>query len=130
MKIAVASQNRKQVTGHTGRCRRFWIYEVEAGRIVSRTLLELPIDQSFHAISPQAPHPLDSVQVLISGGMGEGLVMRLTRMGIEGLVTTESDPDRAVALYLAGNLPLGAPEAGGEHRRLRQEGSTETGEQA
>jgi hypothetical protein len=73
MKIAVASQNRKQVTGHTGRCRRFWIYEVEAGRIVSRTLLELPIDQSFHAISPQAPHPLDGVQVLISGGVGEGL---------------------------------------------------------
>jgi len=130
MKIAVASQNRKQVTGHTGRCRRFWIYEVEAGRIVSRTLLELSIDQSFHAISPQATHPLDGVQVLISGGMGEGLVMRLARMGIKGLVTTESDPDRAVALYLAGDLPLGAPEAGGEHRRLRQEGSTETGEQA
>jgi predicted Fe-Mo cluster-binding NifX family protein len=122
MKIAVASQNRKQVTGHTGRCRRFWIYEVEAGRIVSRTLLELPIDQSFHAISPQAPHPLDSVQVLISGGMGEGLVTRLARMGIEGLITTENDPDRAVALFLAGNLPLGAPEASGDHRRLRHEG--------
>jgi len=122
MKIAVASQNRKQVTGHTGRCRRFRIYEVEAGRVISRTLLELPIDQSFHAISPQASHPLDSVQVLISGGMGEGLVMRLARVGIEGLITTENDPDRAVALYLAGNLPLGEPEAGGEHLRLRREG--------
>jgi len=129
MKIAVASQNRKQVTGHTGRCRRFWIYEVETGRVVSRTLLELPIDQSFHAISPQAPHPLDSVQVLMSGGMGEGLVMRLARMGIEGLITTESDPDRAVALYLAGNLPLGTPEASGEHRQLHRKGSSETGEQ-
>lgn len=122
MKIAVASQNRKQVTGHTGRCRRFWIYQVEAGRVVSRTLQELPIDQSFYANLPLAPHPLDSVQVLISVGMGEGLVTRLARMGIEGLITTENDPHRAVALFLAGNLPLGAPKAGGEHRRLRHEG--------
>jgi hypothetical protein len=61
--------------------------------------------------------------------MGQGLIMRLARMGIEGLVTTESDPDCAVALYLAGNLPLGAPEAGGEHRLLRREASAETGEQ-
>lgn len=129
MKIAVASQNRKQVTGHTGRCRRFWIYEVEAGRVISRTLLELPIDQSFHAISPQAPHPLHGVQALISGGMGEGLVMRLAHMGIEGLITTESDPDRAVALFLAGNLPLGTPEAGGEHHQLRRKGSAELAEQ-
>lgn len=130
MKIAVASQNRKQVTGHTGRCRRFWIYELEAGEVLSRTLLELPIDQSFHAISPQAPHPLDGVQVLISSGMGEGLVERLARMGIEGLITTESDPDRAVALYLAGNLPLGTPEASGEHRQLHLEEPAETGEHA
>lgn len=128
MKIAVASQNRKQVTGHTGRCRRFWIYEAEAGKVLSKVLLELPIDQSFHAISPQAAHPLDGVQVLITGGMGEGLVARLARMGIEGLITPESDPDRAVALFLAGNLPLGVAEAGGEHRRLRGEDSAETGE--
>ena len=73
MKIAVASQNHKQVTGHAGRCRRYWIHEVEAGKALSRTLLELPIDQSLHAISPQAPHLLDGVQVLISVGMGEGL---------------------------------------------------------
>jgi hypothetical protein len=43
-------------------------------------------------------------------------------MGIEGLITTETDPDRAVALYLAGSLPLGEPDTGGEHRQLRQAG--------
>lgn len=130
MKIAVASQNRKQVTGHTGRCRKFFIYEIADGKVAGKSLLELPLEQSFHAISPQAPHPLDTVQVLISGGMGEGLVLRLARMGIEGLITTEPDPDRAVALYLEGRLPLGAPEAGGEHRQLRRERRGEGADQS
>jgi hypothetical protein len=48
--------------------------------------------------------------------------MRLAGMGIEGLIATETDPDRAVALYLAGSLPLGEPDTGGEHRQLRQAG--------
>ena len=42
MKIAVASQNRKQVTGHTGRCRKYWIYEVADGQVTDKVLLELP----------------------------------------------------------------------------------------
>ncbi|MEK8089191.1 NifB/NifX family molybdenum-iron cluster-binding protein [Thermithiobacillus plumbiphilus] len=121
MKIAVASQNRKHVTGHTGRCRKFWIYEIIEGRVVDKTLLELPMEQSFHASPPNATHPLDGVQVLISGGMGQGMVTRLARKGIAGLITTEPDPDRAVALYLAGGLPQGEPEAGGEHRQMRRE---------
>jgi hypothetical protein len=50
--------------------------------------------------------------------MGQGLVARLERMGIEGLITSEPDPDRAVALYLAGSLPRGEPEGGCEHRQL------------
>lgn len=28
MKIAIASQNRREITGHTGHCRRFWIYDI------------------------------------------------------------------------------------------------------
>lgn len=110
MKIAVASQNRRQVTGHTGRCRRYWIYEVAEGAVRGKTLLELPKAQCFHESPPGAPHPLDGVGVLIGGGMGRGLVRRLAAMGIRGLVTTETDPDKAVALYLAGSLPLGEPE--------------------
>lgn len=121
MKIAVASQNRKQITGHTGRCRRFWIYEIIDGKIADKALLELTMEQTFHASPPNDPHPLDGVQVLISGGMGQGMVTRLARKGIEGLVTTETDPDQAVTLYLAGSLPAGEIEPGGEHRQLRGE---------
>ncbi len=115
MKIAVASQNRKQVTGHAGTCRKFWVYSVESGAVKDKTLLELPREQSFHDYHGAEPHPLQGVQTLITGGMGEGLARRLAGMGIEGLVTSETDPDQAVSAWLAGTLPLGQPEAHGEH---------------
>jgi predicted Fe-Mo cluster-binding NifX family protein len=115
VKIAVASQNRKTVTGHAGKCRKFWIYAVDAGAVTDKTLLELPREQSFHEYHDASPHPLQGAQVLIAGGMGEGLARRLASMGIEALVTPETDPDRAVAAWLAGTLPLGQPEAHGDH---------------
>ncbi len=115
MKIAVASQNRKSVTGHTGKCRKFWIYEVAARKITGKTLLELPREQSLHEHHDAESHPLAGVQVLITGGMGEGLARRLAGMGIEGLVTTESRPEQAVEAYLAGTLPLGQPETHSGH---------------
>ena len=46
--------------------------------------------------------------------MGQGLQSRLKAMGIEGLTTSETNPDSAVAAYLAGTLPLGTTEAHGD----------------
>jgi predicted Fe-Mo cluster-binding NifX family protein len=48
MKIAVASQNRKGITGHTGRCRKFWIFQIGNAAIAAKELLELPKEQSLH----------------------------------------------------------------------------------
>jgi len=111
MKIAVTSQNRRDITEHAGRCRNFWVYDVDDGIILDSMLVELPKESSFHDSSPHEPHPLDGVEVLISGGMGDGLRMRLARRGIEALVTTERDPEHAVKAWLAGCLPLGQPHA-------------------
>jgi len=110
MKIAVASQNRKEITDHTGRCRKFWIYIVENGAITNKELLELAKEQSFHDSSPHDYAPLDDVQVLIAGGMGTGLVRRLENRGIEPLITTETNPDKAVDDYLHGTLVTKATE--------------------
>lgn len=114
MKIAVASQNRKTVTGHAGKCRKFWIYEIEHDAVSTRTLLELPIDQSFHASHGQ-PHPLDDVQVLITGGMGMGLKNRLAQKSIVALSTSETDPDSAVKAWLNGTLDELPPEPHHRH---------------
>lgn len=118
MKIAVTSQNRKVITGHAGKCRKFWIYETDDQRIVKKTLLELALDQSLHESHGAGPHPLDGIDVLISGGAGQGLIRRLNSMGIRGLVTPETEPDSAVADYLKGTLKLaqsGCHEGHGEH---------------
>ncbi|MEN8130338.1 MAG: NifB/NifX family molybdenum-iron cluster-binding protein [Pseudomonadota bacterium] len=106
MKIAVTSQNRKTITEHAGRCRKFWIFEVENNAITNKKLLELPKEQSFHDSSPHEPHPLDVVDVLIAGGMGEGLMRRLGRKGIKGVVTQEVEPEKAVLLYVEGSLKI------------------------
>ena len=102
MKIEVTSQNRKTITEHAGRCRKFWVFSIENHKIIDKELLELPKEQAFHESSPHDPHPLDDIDVLITGGMGQGLIMRLERKNIRGLVTKESDPEKAVLLYLNG----------------------------
>jgi predicted Fe-Mo cluster-binding NifX family protein len=121
MKIAVTSQNRKTITSHAGKCRKFWVYEVEGQEVKGKTLLELPIEQSFHESHGGGPHPLDGVTALISASMGSSLHRRLQLRGINGLITSETDPDRAVDAYLHGQLktlPLEPHEHGqghGEH---------------
>ncbi len=105
MKIAVTSQDRKTVTAHAGMCRRFWIYAVDDGQQTgAKTLLELSKEQSLHESHGTGPHPLDAVDVLIAGGMGSGLADRLARQGIRALVTAETNPDSAVAAFVAGRL--------------------------
>jgi predicted Fe-Mo cluster-binding NifX family protein len=119
MKIAVASQNRKEITTHTGRCRKFWIYQIENDAVAGKELLELPKEQSFHETSPLAPSPLDDVQVLIAGGMGSGLARRLQEKNIRALITKETDPDQAVKDFLKGVLktePFEPHEHGNKHQ--------------
>lgn len=110
MKIAITSQNRRTITEHAGKCRRFWIYDIQDQQIASKSLLELEKEQSFHqsaqTVGTQAAHPLDDTDLLIAGSAGLGLQNRLARKNIQVLVTTETDPDLAVAAWLAGNLPL------------------------
>ncbi len=110
MKIAVASQNRKEITGHTGMCRKFWIYSIENDAIAGKDMLELTKDQSFHETSPLEPSPLDHVQVLIAGGMGTGLARRLQQKNIQALITKETNPDQAVEDFLNGTLKTEALE--------------------
>ena len=104
MKIAVASQNRKEITSHIGRCRKFWIYDIENGTVANKALLELTKEQCFHDSSPQESSPLEHVQVLITGGMGTGLARRIDNMGIKPLITAETNPDKAIEDYLNGTL--------------------------
>jgi len=112
MKIAITSQNRKKITGHAGRCRNFWIFEIEEGSICDRQLLELPKEQSFHDSHGLSTHPLDDVDVLLTAGMGTGLSKRLQRKGIKAVITTQTeDIEEGVKLFLQGNLKAEEPHS-------------------
>ncbi len=122
MKIAVTSQNRREITEHAGRCRKFWIYDIEDKQVIDKTLLEIPVEQSFHESSPLAPHPLDSVAVLISASMGQGMVRRLAAKGIVAIATREKNPDAAVIAHLEGRLKALTVEQGCNHGQSHDHG--------
>jgi len=110
MKIAITSQNRKTITEHAGKCRKFWLYDVESSQITDKRLVELPIEQSFHANHEGLPEALSGTSVLITAGMGCNLFSRLIDLGVQPLLVSEDDPDRAVADFMAGRLVTHSPE--------------------
>jgi predicted Fe-Mo cluster-binding NifX family protein len=100
VKIAVCSQNRKTVTGHAGKCRRFRLFEHDGQALREQDLLELPIEGTFHATPFEAPHPLDDVQALIALDMGDGLKRKLAARGIIAHLTELTDPHAAIQSFL------------------------------
>jgi predicted Fe-Mo cluster-binding NifX family protein len=110
MQIAITSQNRRTITAHAGKCRRFWIYDVENTRINNKRLVELPIEQSFHAKHHGLPEALSGISVLITAGMGCNLFRRLIEFGVQPLLADEGDPDHAITDFLAGRLVTHSPE--------------------
>lgn len=116
MKLAVTSADTRTVTGHAGRCQRFWVYEVDGREVRGRALLEVPLEETFHAHHHAPPAGLAGIAALISGGMGQGLAARLKALGVEAVVTSETDPDRAVSGFLDGTLPRLEPHAAHGHQ--------------
>jgi predicted Fe-Mo cluster-binding NifX family protein len=107
MKIAVTSQNFREVTGHAGKTRRFLIYEGHPDQEpVEIDRLDLPKELAFHELHGKelASHPVDVAEILITGGAGAGFVQRLAQRGIKVYTTTETDPVQAVKLFFAGKL--------------------------
>lgn len=103
-KIAVASQNRRTITGHTGRCRIFRLFEIAGQDIIDTGLVELEEDETFHASGHKLPTGLAGITAIISAGMGPGLIKRLQEEGIEGIICSESDPQFAIKKFRDGTL--------------------------
>lgn len=109
MKIAVTSQNFRTITGHGGKARRFMVYSPGAdGEPQEVERIDLPKELSFHEWHGEGAHPVDGVDVLITGSCGQGFANRLAGRGVRVMVTGESDPVTAVKAVLAGT-PLPPP---------------------
>ena len=107
MRIAVTSQNFRTVTGHAGRARRFVVFEghgVQPAQEVAR--IDLDNNMTIHGFDPNAGHPLDTMDVLITGGAGAGFVRHMAARGVLVVATDYEDPRRAVEAYLCGYSKL------------------------
>ena len=129
MRIAVTSQNFRTVTGHAGRARRFIVFDVVAGeapREVER--LDLDANMAIHGYDHRAQHPLDGMDVLITGGAGQGFVHHLAARGVRVVATAESDPQMAVAAFLAGRIMSASEGCNHDHSDLGEDGHDHGGE--
>ncbi len=117
MKIAVSTADGKTVCGHLGKCRSFIIYEVADGEIKSRQLLGTGSMCGHGEGGNHNVSPLTGCKAVITQGMGQGMLMGLVQGGIQPVITKETDPDRAVAMFLSGELKPAATAtcACGEH---------------
>ncbi len=115
MKIAVASDDGKTISSHFGRARGFVILEIENGEIKSRSYIPNTFTGHARGMHEREPHHrhdshaaiienLRDCKVVISHGMGRRLYEDLTSAGIEVYVTDETDVDKAIELYLKGEL--------------------------
>lgn len=110
MLIGVTSQNFRTITGHAGKARRFLVFKADSeGQWVEADRIDLPKDMSMHEFRGEQ-HPVDNLDVLITGGSGEGFIQKMASRGVKVLVTSEVDPQTAVSILArGGSLPSPEP---------------------
>ena len=100
MKIAVTYDN-GNIFQHFGKTEFFKVYEVEDGKVVSSEVI------GSNGVGHGALAGLladRAVDVLICGGIGGGAQAALEEAGVELCAGAEGDADRAVEVYLKGEL--------------------------
>ncbi len=131
MRIAVSSQNFRTVTGHAGQARRFFVFEAD-GQQPPKEVERLDLDANFaiHGYDHGAKHPLDSMNVLITGSAGEGFIRHMAARGVRVVATGESVPELAVAAFLSGRVKSASEGCNHDHSDLGKEGHTHGSEQS
>ncbi|MEM8806389.1 MAG: nitrogen fixation protein [Cyanobacteria bacterium P01_G01_bin.38] len=111
--VAVAVTDDGSIAPHAGRALRWKVYVVadEAKTSLAWTLdlTQIGCLHEWHVRGDGNRHPLHFVDIVLAASAGEGVRRRLQQRNTELLTTIETQPDKAVAAYQAGNLPEGLP---------------------
>ena len=105
MKIALASQNRRTLTAHAGKCRHFFIVDTD-NTAAAPASVNLAPGELLHNWSGDGPHPLDGIDALIAATVGTGVAVKLSKRGLRVLATPERDLQRVVERLLDNSLPI------------------------
>jgi predicted Fe-Mo cluster-binding NifX family protein len=124
VKIAAITDDGKTISQHFGRARYFLVVTVEDGKITSH---ELRDKAGHHTFAPQegmghnhaAPHGFDPAsrsrhaqmlaaiadcQVVLAGGMGQGMLQNLEQADIRPILTEVKSIQEAILAFLEGKL--------------------------
>ncbi|NWJ46377.1 MAG: hypothetical protein HXX08_10910 [Chloroflexi bacterium] len=130
MKIAAVSNNGNSISAHFGKARYFVVLTLEEGKIIKREVIDREtIDETpslsatsgnsgrvLNVINRQenkSPtgevkrHNIESIagcEVVLSRGMGSGMLQRLEQANIRAILTDVMSIDEAVEAYLEGKL--------------------------
>lgn len=116
MKIAVATNNQRTVTGHIGRCRSFMIFEINGNDIISKevrasTFTHHRKDGGHHHHHEEGEHHhgdlvrgLKDCSYLISNGGGWRMVEELKKENINTIFTERDEIDTIVQKFIKGEL--------------------------
>ena len=125
MKIAVVSDDGLKISQHFGRAPYYVVLTVDEGKIIDREKRaktghhDFAAREHVHTVAggrhgcdagsePRHDAMAETItdcQVLLAGGMGWGAYESLKNHNIETIVTDVEDIDKAVELYLKGELP-------------------------
>jgi predicted Fe-Mo cluster-binding NifX family protein len=124
MKIALITDDGKNISQHFGRAAYFLVATIEEGQIVDRQLRN-KLGHNHFSNQPHHDHPageshgmdagshnkhlqmtetIVDCEVVLCGGMGMGAYQSMLSRGIQPVVTDVQDIDQAVQLYLEGKL--------------------------
>jgi predicted Fe-Mo cluster-binding NifX family protein len=106
MKIAIATKDFTEVSGHAGQTRQWLVYDLSNHRanqlLPAPWRVDLAKEQVLHIFEDNAPHPLDGIDIVVCASAGEGFIRHMKKRGAEVLLTSESDPALAITRILAG----------------------------
>lgn len=128
MKIGIASDDGKVICPHFGRTLGFVIVEIEDGKEKSREFRENTFTghamnraaggNGHHGESDRRPGILGALgdcEAIIANGMGMKIYNALGSAGIKAIITNETGVDKAIELYIAGELDDN-PDRGCSHK--------------
>ena len=106
MKIAIATKDFTEVSGHAGQTRQCLVYDLSQHRssnlLPAPRRIDLEKEQVLHVFEDKAPHPLDGIDLVVCASAGDGFIRHMKKRGAEVLLTGESDPAVAITRILAG----------------------------
>lgn len=110
LNVAITSQNKKTVFDHAGKCTRFLVYQIKNNELVNKSIIEITKEESLHnffhndSSITKIKNPLEGVNMLLTGGIGDGAIQKLAQVGIATYLIEEKDPDMAIGKLLNGTL--------------------------